>query len=314
MPSKIKTAGTLLARGRLSEFALNVRLNLRRLRIAYHRGRPFVHHRLGFAFPCYPDIADSVDLYLHDSHDMLELSLVKAWLEPGDASIDVGANLGFYGVAAAIAGRDKGVVLAIEPSPFLSARLAQTKKLLALESVRILEIGAGPDSGETEFYVAESRDTTAEQSSRVDPNRRDKYQKITVKIDTLDRIVELHLHEGTACLVKLDIEGSEVLALGGASTLLKSADPALWIVEINLPALKRFGAGPDELLQGFPPETFEHWLVPKYPKAPGQSTAPRLLGPGERFDDATFYNLVALPKGGRWAHRTPRIRALLENS
>jgi hypothetical protein len=35
------------------------------------------------------------------------------------------------------------------------------------------------------------------------------------------------------------------------------------------------------------------------------------LAPVERFEDAVYFNLVVLPLKGRYAARSPRLRALL---
>jgi FkbM family methyltransferase len=312
MLGKLKTAGSLLARGDLGGFSRNCRLNLRRLRLAWHRGRPFLHRRMGFPFPCYPDIADSVELFLQEGHDTLELALVRAWVEPGDAAVDVGANLGIYSVTLATAAGRAGSVLALEPSPLLSARLAETARRLALAPIRILEVCAGSEPGETAFFVSEGPGSTGEQSSRPDPARRDQYRRITAKVDTLDRLVPAQLAGRAPSLVKMDVEGAEVLALGGAHALLGSGDSALWLVEVNPPTLLRFDAGPADLLRSFPERQFEAWLIPHYPRVPGTPAPPRPLAGGERFQDAAFYNLVALPRDGRWAGRSPRIRRLLE--
>ncbi|MGA2015624.1 MAG: FkbM family methyltransferase [Opitutaceae bacterium] len=311
MLSKCKTAGTLLARGDLAGFERHSCLNLRRLWVALNRGRPFVYRRLGFGFICYPDMRDSVELWLNGAPDALELSLLRAWLEPGDAAVDVGANLGVYAFAAANAVRNRGRVLAIEPSPRLVGRMRRAAGRLGLDSIHVCETCAGEAPGETEFFVADERETTGEQSRRVDSGHLARYRRIAAAMDTLDNLAAAHLRGESACLVKLDVEGAEVLALRGARALLSMQDAAFWLVEINLPALTRFGFGAADLLSHFPPATFESWLIPQYPRAPGRTAPPRSLGGAEHFEDAAFYNLVALPRHGRWAERTPRVRKLL---
>ncbi len=311
MLSKCKTAGSLLARGDLAGFERHSRLNLRRLWVALHRGRPFFYRHLGFDFICYPDMHDSVELWLNGAPDALELSLLRAWLEPGDAAVDVGANLGVYAFAAANAVDNRGQVLAIEPSPRLVERMRCAVRRRGLDSIRVCETCAGEAPGETEFFVADVREVTYEQSRRVDSGQLAQYRRIAAPMDTLDNLAAAHLCGESACLAKLDVEGAEVLALRGARALLGSQDAAFWLVEINLPTLRRFGFGAADLLSHFPPARFENWIVPQYPRVPGRPAPPRPLGGDEAFEDAAFYNLAALPRHGRWAGRTPRVRKLL---
>jgi len=311
MLRKGKTAARLLARGDLAGLARQFRLSLRLLWVALHRGRPFVHRRLGFGFLCFPDVHDSVEIYLKGSPDAIELSLLRAWLEPGDAAVDVGANLGIYAVAAANSVRSQGRVLAIEPSPDLSERMRHAVKRLGLDSMRICEVCAGETSGRTEFFLADGRDTTAEQSRRIDPGHLARYRRITVEMDTLDHLVAAHDCSDSACLLKLDVEGAEVFALRGAGGLLSAPGAAFWLVEINPAALRRFGSATAELLAHFPRERFENWLIPQFPRVPGRPAPPRPLADDEQFEDAVFYNLAALPRAGRWSGRARRVRELL---
>jgi FkbM family methyltransferase len=313
MLRKCKTAVSLLARADLGGFARHFCLNLRRLRVASHRGQPFVHRRQGFDFLCFPDMRDSVELYLQGAPDAMELCMLRAWIEPGDAVVDVGANLGMYAVAAADVFRSNGQVLAIEPSPHLGERLQYTANRLGLDSVRICGVCAGEARGRTEFFVANGEGVTGEQSRRIDSSNLAGYQRITVEMDTLDNLVTTHVPGGTPCFVKIDVEGAEVLVLRGAGTLLSALDAPCWLVELNLRALHRFGFGATDLLSHFPPARFENWLIPQFPRVPGHHAPPRLLDGAELFEDAAFYNLAALPREGRWAGRTLRVREMLKH-
>ncbi len=289
-------------------------LNLRRVRANLSGGRPFIHRRLGFDFCCYPENTDSLELYLGGTIDRLELSLLKIWLEQGDSVIDVGANFGVYAVAAAQAVNRRGKVLAIEASPQLAERITQTAARLGLMTLRVCACCAGEASGSVDFFVADSKAYTAEQSRQVAPERRAGYRKISVPMLSLDQIAAEYLGNTAPAFVKLDIEGAEVLALRGAPLMLRASDPPFWLVEINPPALRRFGASVADLLSSFPEKQFERWLIPQHPRVAGRHLAPRPLNEAERFDDAVYYNLAALPRRGRWAGRVAKVRPMLANT
>jgi FkbM family methyltransferase len=311
MTSKIRTALGFLFRGDLAGLVRQVSLNARILKVRRQHGAPFRHSRLGFEFVCFPNVPDSVEVYIQGSgEDQLELAVLWAWIEPGDKAVDVGSNLGVYAVAAAHAGGPAGSVIAIEPSPVLAPIIRSAADLLKLHSVQVCESCAGGAAGETIFQVAKGG-STGEQSLRVDKARENEFEPISVKIDTLDHFIPFGEGTLSPSFLKMDIEGAEVSALDGAGGLLGNPDPGLWLVEINPPALLRFGRSPTDVAEKFPASRFERWLIPKYPH-PGRAGAkPRILSAGEAYTDALFYNLVSIPLSGRWSHRAPRARSLL---
>src|SRR4051794_10666305 len=64
------------------------------------RGKPFVYNRGEVRFVCFPDSQDSRFLRIW-SGDVLELNVLRLWLNPGDDFVDAGANLGLYTLTAA---------------------------------------------------------------------------------------------------------------------------------------------------------------------------------------------------------------------
>jgi FkbM family methyltransferase len=300
----------MLVHGEYQAFARHTRLALLRLR-THCSSRPFTHLRTGFPFVCFPRLPDSVEVYLNGSaNDSQELKLLSAWLEPGDSMIDAGANLGLYSIAAAHAVGRTARVVAVEPSPDLARSIIDSVRLLGLESVIVAQVCIGESHGETEYFVAHANQPTGEQSRRIAPEAVARYARTSVKMLTLDCLAAEHFGRTSPAFIKIDIEGAERLALAGAADLLASQDPSLWLVEINPAALRRFDAQAEDIVAAFPPATFECWLIPHHSRA-GVSPAPHPLAPVERFEDAVYFNLVVLPLKGRYAARSPRLRALL---
>jgi FkbM family methyltransferase len=304
---KVRTSLSLLARGDFAGFSGHFVLNLRRLRVALSRGEPFIHRRLGLPFPCFPNRPESLELFLQGGADAFELTLMREWMEAGDTSIDVGANLGIYACIAAHSVGKSGLVMAVEASPVLAEQIAETARVLAFDNVHVCQACAGDFAGETEFYVASTEPSTGKQSIHVERGAEAGYTKILVKIDTLDHLWPAPLQGKPPTFVKMDIEGAEVSALRGAGTLVAMEDAAFWIVEINPSALKRFGFVETDVPKFFPPARFERWLIPQHHPS-GPPMIPRPLVDTERFEDATFYNLIALPIAGQWMRRSSRIR------
>src|SRR2546430_3892448 len=136
---KFKTARYLVRQGDFKKIAETLKINVRQLRIRGAKGRPFIHHRPGYRFVCLPEIADSREIYLQGNReDRWELDFLRAWLRPGDAMIDAGANLGLYAIEAAHEVGPSGRVLALEPSPIAFSALTRARDLLGLTALQAL--------------------------------------------------------------------------------------------------------------------------------------------------------------------------------
>lgn len=309
--AKLATAWGLLAHGQFSLFDRQVRLLWRQRRLRRAGTRAFAHTIAGRRYICFPDLPDSVEQYLNGGDDAWELELARRWLQPGDAFIDGGANLGLYthAVAGGFGGRVE--VLALEASPHLAARLELAADLLRERNVQAVPVAVGAETGEVAFHLAKPGRPTTSQSMHIDAATAGDYEVRRVPVRSLADLAATRLPGRNVALVKLDIEGAEPLALRGAPPAWRDVDGPLWLVEINLTVLARNGYGAADVLAHFPAGRFECWLLPKYPLADGPPARPRPYRVSEGFADARFYNLIAVPLGARAAPRRARIRTLL---
>jgi hypothetical protein len=115
--STLRTADSLLASGSWLHFRHRLRIDVRSRRLRRAAGHPFVHRTRHFPFICVPGVPDSEETFLTGEFDSWELNVLCAWLEPGDAFVDVGANLGLSTFCAHHHLRGRGMFLAIEASP-----------------------------------------------------------------------------------------------------------------------------------------------------------------------------------------------------
>jgi len=123
--------------------------------------------------------------------------------------------------------------------------------------------------------------------------------------------VAQELPNRTIACIKVDVEGAEIKALRGTPSFLMRNDAPAWIIEINPETLARFACEPSEVVNHFDEKTFERWLLPKYLRDGRITAPPRRYHPLEKFSDALFYNLLALPLGARFADRVNRVRTTL---
>lgn len=312
--SKFQSVLRLLAQGKLTALRQRARINLRQRRLRQARGKPFVYQLGGFPFVCIPGAPDSEETFLTGEFDDFELTLLRAWLQPGDAFVDIGANFGIYSFAVSHFLRDEGAILAIEASPELQVALATSSQLLGRRSVTFEHRAAGDSEREVTFYLAPPGKSRGEQSLHPDPDRAADYVPHRVQMSTLAEIVSRHPRVAQPAAIKLDIEGAEPGALHGVPRSWLSSSGPLAIVEVNPSALARSGSSCPALVAHFPPESFDRWLQPQYARSGARHLPLRRLQHGEAFADAWFYNLIAVPRAAALSARRQRLDPILQRA
>lgn len=309
--SRLHTALDLALRGDWRTFGRQVRQHWRTRTIRRARGAPFIYRLGGFRFVCFPDRPESAELFVNRCLDGNEIQMLQAWLGDGDTMIDLGANYGVYACAAAERLGRNGAVLAVEADPALARGLAATATLLGHESIRIACVAVSDSDGEATFHVAAPGSPTGGQSLHLDSTMAQGFIPRLTSCLSLRTLVDRDPDFATPAVVKVDIEGSDAAALRGAPAAWFGPAGPLWIVEINPTALALAGAEPEDVLQHFPIGPFACILVPHYPRVGPAPLPPRRLADDERFADASFYNLVAVPCAPQHAPRRRRLEAML---
>jgi FkbM family methyltransferase len=197
----------------------------------------------GARFPCEPADRGLPPVVALDfgAYEAKDFAMLLSLVPRGGTLIDVGANIGWYSVHAALADSTARVV-AIEPVPssyrWLTAAIASN----ALRNVTALNVGAAEESGELVLFVdagisgaASSAPSTGEAG----------LERITCPAVTLDDLVAGH--GGTAHVMKLDIEGAELFALRGASSVLTAQQPIVFCEMLRKLALP-FGYHPNDII------------------------------------------------------------------
>lgn len=163
-----------------------------------------------------------------------------AALRPDDVLFDIGANVGLVALHAARRCR----TVAFEPDPSFAARLAVNLHLNPDVQVHVLTIAVS----DTDSTVALYTDGSSGNSPSLVHQRGEKslVEVLARSLDSLIAAGEVPL----PTVLKLDIEGAEILALRGATRLFAGERPprALFI-EIHDVLLPGFGSSADEVLQ-----------------------------------------------------------------
>ncbi len=205
-------------------------------------------------------------------------------LRPGDTFVDAGTNAGLYSAAAANKVGSQGHVWSIEANPALNVRLKRNvmRNEAHFPNWHLVEHALADRLGaKIEFHLSEFPTWSSVQP--LDASEKPT-ETILVEATTLD---ELGKTFGKVRLLKIDIEGSEILAFRGAKNWLASADgPDFILTECNDPVLKRFGSSASELLallesNGYAPYTMR-WASWNRPTA--VALARELPGTDVNFD------------------------------
>ena len=211
-------------------------------------------------------------------------------LAPGDAFVDVGANIGYFSLLASKLVGESGRVVAIEPSPaifgVLQSNLARNRahnvravRVAASDSTGMLRLFQGPDSnlGRTTVLADEGFEFAC-----------------MVKAAPLGAILRAE-EIRAARVIKIDVEGAEWSVVAGMAPLLNAFRSDLEIVvEVNAERLARQGKRPEDLLaifrdSGFHAYTLENDYSPLSYLAPYTRKRPeRLRVPIERQADLVF--------------------------
>ncbi len=173
---------------------------------------------------CYPDsYSASAAIYcgLYDYHEM---NFLLRYLRGEDSFLDIGANIGVYTILAA-SKITSGPIYSFEVLPKNYARLEENLKINHLQQVKIYSLAVSNFTGTTALHLADGDSMSFITTEATD-------NTVVVPTDTLDNLLQ-HESLNNLTLAKIDIEGAELLALKGATSLLQKQLPQVWIMEIN---------------------------------------------------------------------------------
>ena len=192
------------------------------------------------------DLRDNLQrtLYFTGTYEPGLLRLLEHELRAGDTVLDVGAHVGVHALTAARRLRELGGgrVIAFEPTPDSAAavRAAAARNRLAVE---VVESGLGAADGEIELR-GDPRYPTHDAGVRSQFGDGDVVARAPVTTfdawaqrDGLDRLD----------VVKIDIEGAEILALRGMRATLRALEPRLLAIEVKDVVMER-GPGDEAAL------------------------------------------------------------------
>jgi FkbM family methyltransferase len=219
--------------------------------LAYTSERSVVIKEIAPGLRLFVDLADvAIGLnVVRDRYEVSESRFMDALIQPGDSVLDVGANVGFHTIQMAARVGPSGRVCAFEPMPQNLEFLRRSIEENGFEERIVVQDAAVSESvGQSEmvFLSLDERSFNSGGGHLRIPGQDllPAQHALKVRTVTLD---QCDLRRPVR-LIKIDIEGAEPLALGGARELLRADRPTI-LSEINPPQIEEVsGRGPADFI------------------------------------------------------------------
>ena len=167
------------------------------------------------------DDAISGALAFHKIWEPLETKTIKKYFKKSTNFIDIGAHIGYYSLLCASISK-KSKVFAFEPIKENLRVLKKNVKVNKFQNISIFPFAVSNKNGKTKLYSSTERNTGDFRFFDVDLLEINEHRKgITVESIALDDFL-IH-HEMNPDVIKIDIQGGEMIALNGMKKTLAEA-------------------------------------------------------------------------------------------
>ena len=167
---------------------------------------------------------------------------------------DVGANVGFYSIAAAKIMNTNSKIFAFEPEPKTFNLLQKNIELNKTNNITALSIALGDIDGDKLIYPSDTPNFGAHSFVQRTDYRVKKKGK-NISINTADTLIE-EMKIDVPDVMKIDVEGAEILVLRGMKHLLMNQKLKMIFCETHVNLLPLFGSSEEEVLEIFKGNNF----------------------------------------------------------
>lgn len=184
-------------------------------------------------------------IYYLGEYEEAITDVFRALVRPGDVCLDIGANMGWYTTLFQKLVGSNGVVHAFEPVPPTFERLARNVRMNRLQNVRLNDLALGDEEKDVELHIF---DNLPDGHASIATFGQSDFQSFTSRMIMLDTYLE-ETRTDNVRLVKMDIEGAELMMLKGASRLFEQETVPVIEVEMALATTRGFGYLPNDLIR-----------------------------------------------------------------
>lgn len=187
------------------------------------------------------DVAMSGYLAL-GSYEPETIRIFKESLEEGATVVDIGTNIGYYTIIAGKKVGPKGKVFGYEPNMDSFNLLQRNILINNFENITSINLALSNILGERTLYFGDNKCT----HSFADNRKTGKNE--VVSTDTLDNSLKKY-GSPKIDVIKMDIEGAEILALEGMAETIERSPRLTIFTELYPKAIRRLGRSPVEFLE-----------------------------------------------------------------
>ncbi len=172
-------------------------------------------------------------------------AVFRRFLRPGMHVIDIGANIGYFSMLAAVLVGAKGSVLAVEPNPRNVRLLEASRRENGFDHVGVMQVAAGREPGLLVLNTSYSNGTTAPPPNTINA-------MLAAETVPCVRIDTLLPAAGKTDFIKIDAEGAEYNALLGCRDTIRRNRPII---------VSEFSPSLMPGISGIDGEGYLRWLV-----------------------------------------------------
>jgi FkbM family methyltransferase len=217
---------------------------------AYGRALRAVYSRRGFPWRVHDETVridpDVRHLVPHDPEPPL-VEFLRDTIQPGDVVLDIGAFLGVYAVLASRWAGPTGRVIAFEPTP---ASAAIARRHFAWngpegDRVHLVEAAVYDRAGRATLhqYDAQAMPYVNSLAAAVDAGTDARADQRPVAMTTVDDVCKAL--GVTPSVIRMDVQGAEIHALGGARETIRDCRRLSLVVEMHPQCWPSFGVSED---------------------------------------------------------------------
>jgi FkbM family methyltransferase len=191
-------------------------------------------------------------------HERYETLLIERVLEEGEAFWDIGANVGYFVLAAAAALGNTGEVVAFEPFSVAYQNLLDNLALNHFTNIRPVKLAVSDTHGEVVLYASSD---IADTSANIFMAKEDQAGQEVIQTITLDEFSQ-EMARLTPTLIKMDIEGAELAVLKGGRETIRASQPLL-LIELEARTLRALGLSKADFQEELAPYGYQPAFLKK---------------------------------------------------